>query len=336
MERYIAIDSGKGSSKIAEYKKDDESIEVHKFRTKIEKGNFNDDAIENNTAIMEYEGKVYKIGDGAIMDAEMITSKKTVTHKMCTLLAIAQLCSADEVDTVHVAIGIPVKNWEDVDARFDYKNFILPDGEISVKYKPTSSGETITKKFRIVSKHVYPETLGALFIGDNVNNGTVAVIDIGHLNINQTVFNGVEVDRVYSLTDESGGYNMLTGLAQELSSAFSLVDEQTVLRTLLRPERCLKPVRPNKEVEEKSKEIINEYLLNYVKDIRKRCAGKKWAIDYMNFIFIGGTSRLLKKEIHEVFGEQAIIPDDPEYANAIGFLRIMCGKLLKIKINIKR
>lgn len=334
MERFIAVDSGKSATKMASFDRETNTITESKFMTKVGKGNFADDAIENNTYIMEYNGNVYKIGRGAASEAEAVTSKKSETHLLCTLYAIASICSENEVDEVHAAIGIPVKDFEDVDKRNDYKAYILPEGDITISYKPNSDSDVITKTFRIVSRHVYPETMGALFLTNEINTGTVAVIDIGHLNVNETVYNNVEVDNVYSLTDTLGGNNLVTGLAQELSSAFSLVDEKTVCRALMKTgsDRCLKPTKPNPEIETKSKEMIDEYTLNHVKAIRRLCDSKRWPVDFMDFIFIGGTSRLLKNEIYEVFGSDVLIPDKPEFANCRGFLRIMVAKTAKIEI----
>ena len=214
--------------------------------------------------------------------------------------------------------------------------YILPEGDITVSYKLNNT-DVITKTFRIVSRMVYPETMGALYITNHVNTGTVAVVDIGHLNMNLTVYTNLEVDRAYSLTNTLGGNNLVTGLAQELSSSLmSLVDEKTVARALLceGDKRCLHPNRPNKEIEEKSKKIIDEYTLNHVEEIRRKCDNKQLPVDFIEFIFIGGTSVLLKKEIRDVFGESVVIPDNPEFVNTIGFLRVMCGKLLGIKIEV--
>ena len=52
----------------------------------------------------------------------------------------------------------------------------------------------------------------------------------------------------------------------------------------------------------------------------------------MPLCFIGGTSKLLANEIYSVFGERVYIPDNPEYANVLGFLRLLCGKRLNLVI----
>lgn len=331
MERYIAVDSGKYATKMAVYDTKEDKTIVHKFRTKMSQGNFEDDALETATVIVGYEDNVYKIGNGAIKEAELNTSKTSEIHKICTLTAIAMCVSSDEIDNVHVAAGIPVKEWENVDKRNEYKAFVFPEGDITIKIMD-SDNKPIEKTFRIVSRHVYPETQGALFM-DNVfplTNETVAVVDIGNLNINGTCWNRREIDRQYSLTDELGGSILIGGLSQELSAEFSRCDENYVARVLRQPleNRKLIPNRHNPEVEEKSKEMITAYLKDFVGLIKRRCDSKHWSLDYMTIVFIGGTSSVLINEIKEVFGEEVIIPTKPEYANVLGFLRIMCGKVL--------
>lgn len=337
MKRYIAVDSGKYATKVACYIPDSEKIEKFKFRTKISDGNFKDDAVETATMVVEYEGKTYKIGNGAVKEAELNTSKTSEIHKICTLTAIAMCVSKDEVDEVCVAAGIPVKEWENVEKRAEYKAYIFPEGEISLKIMD-SQLNPVTKTFKIVSRHVYPETMGALYL-DNVvenSNDAVAIIDLGNLNVNGTYWNRRELDRQYSFTDELGGSILISGLSQELSAEFSRCDENYVAKVLKQPleHRMLVPNRPNPEIEKRSKEMITDYLIDFVNLIKRRCDAKHWSLDFMTLVFIGGTSKILVNEIRDVFGEETVIPDDPEYANVVGFLRIMCGKVLHKMIQI--
>ena len=216
---------------------------------------------------------------------------------------------------------MPVKEWEDVEKRVAYKNYILPDGEISIKVMMKSETEPVEKKFKIVSKHVLPESQGALALSkmaDSIED-TIAVMDIGNLNINCTYWQNGELDKQYSLTDELGGNIMISGLCQELSSAFARCDENYVAKVLKLPseQRCLKPNKPNEAIEKQSKELIDQYLLNHVKQIRRKCDAKHWSLDFITLVFIGGTSDLLRNEIKKIFGDDVYIPKHPEYADVL-------------------
>ena len=338
MKRYIAVDSGKYATKIAVYNEEKDEIKLGSFRTKISEGNFADDALEKQTLIAEYDGKIYKIGNGATQEAELSTSKSSEIHKICVLTAIAMNVSDNEVDEVCAAVGIPVKEWENVDKRNEYKNYIMPDGEIEIKIMTKSGQEPVKRRFKIVSKHVYPESQGALFVSEVAPfvSGTVGIIDIGNLNINCTSWTGGELDREYNVTDELGGNILINGLSQELTATFSRCDENLVARVLRCPleKRMLVPNRPNPEIEKKSKEIIDDYLTNHVKAIKRRCDSKHWSLDFMKLVFIGGTSSLLENEIIKVFGSEVYIPKNPEFVNVMGFLRVMCSKHLDKVISL--
>lgn len=324
MERFIAVDSGKFATKIAWAEDNFTGYQKGQFRTRMGTGTFEDDAIENGTYVCEIDGNVMKIGNGAAQDAALETSKRSEIHKYCTLLAIALVVSPDETDDVYCAIGIPAGEYKVVEKRNEYRDYILPEGPITVKYKMQRGGIE-TRTFNIVKKYVYPESAGGIYLDIKRNMDTAAVVDIGNLNVNTTYFANKEPDFSCSMTSELGGQILISGLAAELSSTFTRCDERVVGKLLKGPleERYLHPVSPNPQVEEGSKLLIDEYLIDHVKKIRRICDSKGWALDYMPVTFIGGTSALLRDEIHAVFGEEAFIPERPEIANALGFLRRM-------------
>lgn len=337
MERYIAVDSGKGNTKVAVYNQNKNITKRFSFATKFGEGLFEDDAIEAGTMIVEVDGKIYKVGNGAKHCAELTTSKRTEIHRVCTLAGIALCVSDDEEDEVTAAIGIPVEDFKNVAKRQDYKNYILPDGPVEVKMKMKSEAEVITKRFKIVYKCVYAESAGVTYL-DSVGSkdAMVGVIDIGNLNMNATIWDNFELDDIRSFTDEMGGSALISGLSQQVSSKFSRVNEAYMLKVLARGVadrnmRKLIPNNPNPEVEKESKAFIDQYLLEFVMDIKRKCDAQRWSLDYMKLVFIGGTTKLIKEEIIQVFGESVTIYDKPEYINVDGFLKRLCAlKLGKI------
>lgn len=347
MERYIAIDPGKFATKCAYLVQDGEdkySTVVFKFRTKTSKGDFADDALEPSTMIAEYKGNVYKVGRGALHEAELNTNKMDEAHRICALVAIAGICSEDEIDEIHAGIGIPVKEWEIVEKREQYKKFMLPEGVIEIKLMTKSGKPPVTKRFKIASRHAYPESQGAIFLKtvvktkNEMRSANVGVVDIGNLNINLTRWENTILDQNASMTGELGGNILISGLSQKLSAMFTRCSEATLASVLRLPyeERMLKPVKPNPEMEKESKKIIDEYLLEHVHNIKRKCDALQWDYDFMPMVFIGGTSTLLQREIHEVFGDECYIPNNPEYANVSGFLRVLCSKELGIIIPLPK
>lgn len=348
MEKYVAVDSGKYATKYAYYDEKKKEILKSKFRTKISPGRMDDDEIEAGTFIAEIEGKVYKIGKGASQEAELETTKKTEIHRICTLAALAIYASDKEEDLFHVAVGIPVLNYEDRESKLEYKKYILPElkyddkksketgtitynpsDTVEVKLKLTSDSVPVIKRFRIASKRVCPESSGVLYLDPiRFADGTTAVLDLGNLNINGTCWNNFEYDKESSITDELGGNILISGLSKKLTTEFSRCDTTFTARILRKPleDRKLVPINKNPEIEERSKKVIHDYLYNHVKAIKRECDAKHWSLDFMNMACIGGTTALLAHELREVFGKNIYIPENPEFANVLGFLKLLYTK----------
>lgn len=345
MNRYIAVDSGKGNTKIAVYNEEKDMIKQLTFATKIGEGLFEDDAIEAGTMIVEVNGKVYKVGNGAKNCAELTTSKKTEIHRICTLAGIALCASDTEEDQVTVAIGIPVEDFKDVMKRQEYKDYILPDEVVEIKIKTKSEAAIVTKRFKIVYKCVYAESAGVTYLDPvGSKDAMVGVIDIGNLNINATIWDNFELDDKLSFTDEMGGSALIAGLSQQISSKFSRVSEAYMLKVLVRGAadhdmRKLIPQNPDPNVEKESQAFIDQYLLDFVQDIKRKCDAQRWSLNFIKLAFIGGTAKLLHKEIRQVFGENVVIYNEPEYVNVTGFLKRLCalklGKIISLETTEK-
>ena len=329
-EKFIAVDSGKYNTKAAYYDEEKNVSRVLSFRTKTGVGYFEDDGLEKDSYITEIDGKTYKIGNGACTEAELETTKKSDIHKVCILSAIAMCCYRETgVTDVNVAIGVPVSEYNEVTKRNAFREFIFDKEEYTVTVKALASLPPKKVTFRIKNRYVFPESVGALFIDTDGTvdiNGSVGVLDLGNLNNNLVVYRAGEQDKEMSLTNELGGSIMINGLARELSTKFSRIDDKTVLEILKSPaaERCLPVADEVKQAE--SNGIIHEFLLNHVRKMKRDMDTKGWSFDYMSFIAIGGTSEVLKEELLETFKDHIFIPAKPEFANVVGFLRMCYAK----------
>ena len=116
MERYISVDSGKNGTKVCILRK--ERIEKFTFSTRMDESSMQD-IPEANTYIVEFENKVFKIGDGANKQAPYETTKQSDIHKLATLTAIA--LKVDNGDRVNVIIGCPLAVFVNVKQRESYK-----------------------------------------------------------------------------------------------------------------------------------------------------------------------------------------------------------------------
>ena len=333
-KRYISVDAGKFATKVAEYDVKSKTIRKFSVRTKVSEGDFRDDAIENQTVVISYDGKTYKVGNGARgMGANLDTNKMDDIHKICTLTALATVASANEVDELCVAIGLPAKDWAVVSKRMDYKEFMLPEGEIKMSIKKSSSSPVIEKTFKIVGRYVYPESIGALFMDDTIEDITsttiTGVLDLGNLNLNSTLWQGTEplIDR--SATSELGGAILVEELSQELSTNITRCDD-LITATIIhdqKEDRQLpqNPALSNEQIEE-SKILIKNVLLNHAKKVKQQLKAKGWSLDVTKLIAIGGTSADIERELMEVFEGNITVLADSQYCNCLGYLRIMCSQ----------
>ena len=332
MNKHLAIDAGKHSTKVCIYDPAKEHPSYFKFRTKIGKGDFDDDMLEKDTVVVQIDnGPVYKVGQGGKTEPSLETSKKTDIHRICTLAGIALAIGKESGNQViDVSIGMALSQIGIPQERLSYKDFILgEEGTMhTVKIKSSAAAAVVTVNFTCGKRMVYPEGTGPAFELAERCEGVVGIIDIGSLNSNHIYMDNLEAIDESSFSTELGGRVIVDGLAQALSSELGARVDENLVSNLLRrdySERFLSPKNGDKEIEEKSRKVIDSFLLDHVRAIKARCDTKHWPLNFMELIFVGGTATLLKREIEEVFGENVFIPENAEFINAKGFLRRMCA-----------
>lgn len=342
MKRYVAVDSGKFATKVAEFipdKKNPKTGKIKKFsiRTKASDGDFRDDAIEDSTVIVEIDGVVYKIGNGARGEgAELDTSKKSDVHRLCTLTALAYLASANETDEFCVAIGLPAKDWSVVSKRIDYKDYILPEGEMKISIKKRSTSPVVEKTFTITNRFVFPESIGALFMDETIYDTTATsitgVIDIGNLNLNATLWQGTELVQDKSVTAELGGAVLIQELSQELTANITACDEMVtanILKSDSTDRHLPEGINLTDDQIDESRKIIKKVLKQHAEKVKRFCRARNWSLDVTRIVAIGGTSKDIEEELKETFGNITVL-NNSTYCNVLGYLRMMCSRLPEI------
>lgn len=331
--RYIAVDPGKFATKVAEYDANKKKIVKFSIRTKAGEGDFRDDAIENQTVIVEIDGNVYKVGNGARgTGATLETSKMSDVHRICTLTAIATLASADEVDDIVISVCLPAKDWAIVSKRMDYKEYILPTGKVTMSIKKSSTSPVIKKTFNIKKKYVFPESIGALCMDETLPYITpttiTGVLDIGNLNLNATLWQGYELIQDKSSTADLGGAILIQELSQEISSNIVPCDELITANILkMPPDNRTLPSDLNLTAEqiEESRVLIKRVLRSHAEKVKRCCHARNWSLDVTRIVAIGGTSQDIADELRDVFGNILVLPETT-YCNVLGSLRLMCAQ----------
>ena len=171
---------------------------------------------------------------------------------------------------------------------------------------------------------VYPESVGAAIIyGDVFDERTVDIIDIGGLNINCCIYKNHRRLPETSFTEKLGRSILIDRVRDAIEMAeeheFKTFEiEQFVEQGFI--------THKDPEHEERSKGFINDYMKDHIREIINSCIRHGWSLEYMNLVFIGGGSEMLKEYIQREY-PNAYIPVNPQYINSKGFLIHMCKKL---------
>lgn len=329
--KYISADGGKYNTKLNAFCKETGKIQRTKFRTKLSEGTFDDDMFEKGTFIVQVDGgNVYKVGRDAKKEPDVETSKKSEIHKVCILTATALACGEGRTEDANIVIGIPLQVCNIPEERIAYKDYILgkPGEKHLVKIKTSPNGNPVECEFSFGKRLVYPEGIGVLYEYPSRLSGPTGIIDIGNVNTNNLYCDQFMINTDGCFTDEMGGKVLISGLAATLTSELGArVDDNLAASVLCKPyeKRFLTSTKGNKAMAEKSREIIDAYMLEHVQKIRQRCDTRHWPMEFMSLVCMGGTAKLLAHEIKIVFGKETFIPEDPEYVNACGFLKKMCA-----------
>lgn len=329
---FVSVDGGKSHTKVKSFRTETEGGVEFKFATKITPDwDFKDDMFERGTFLAQIDdGPIYKVGSDGKQSADMETSKKSEVHKVCIMAAVAYACGHGADNEVSIAVGLPLQSCSIPEERISFKEYVLGELDIRhvVKIKSTATSEVIAVGFKFVEEKVYPEGIGVIYEHPEEFSGPTGIIDIGGLNLNGLYVNGFVPYAENCFTDEAGGKSLIATLAQQLTSELGTrCDAHMVEYVLNQPyeSRYLVSQSQNKELEKRSKEIINSSLLEHVRNIKSKCDFHHWSMEFMKLVCIGGTSRLLAKEIKTIFGDRVIIPANPEYINVRGFLRKLCA-----------
>lgn len=312
MNRKIAIDTGKRTTKVVYESNGNTSLRLS-FETAMRENVSKTKDPTNH--ILEYEGKKYLVGSQARTFIEIENTKNTQTHKMCVLTALALACNNG--DKVEVVIGCPLDIFFNDDECFSYRDNMLPLG----KHTVTVDGNK--KTIEIVRSDVLPECFGALFLKHKeFKDEVINVVDIGGLNLNAAIFKNGVLQEGSIITLQRGGIV----LAEESLKALKANADPQIKSAL----ENLKAESLEFEIQKGycknipgSKEVFTQVRQTTVEDIYN--VMRKHDYNFTNqFLFMGGTSYLLKEELVNRFGKNtctfvAKTLEDMQFVNAEGF-----------------
>lgn len=309
MEKFISVDCGKDDTKVC-IRNVDGTFVKRSFPTRMNELTGFESLGATKGYQVEYEGKGYVVGDGASGITSNSNSKKEMIHKIATLTAIAT--AVENGDSVKVVIGCPLSFYPDKAEREEYANFILPKGRVEIKVNG------VDKNFYISARLVLAESYGIVFYEpEKFANKYVGVIDIGGLNLNAAAYKNNQLISESCFTEKLGKNTIMkalqTKLNEKLDADFSFDEMEIFIH---------QGYVTNAEAETAA--FMKNYFKEHLAKVWQKCTNNRWNLKYMDLVFIGGTSLLLKPYILEEF-PNAYIPEDANFVNAEGFLMALCA-----------
>jgi len=315
----IAVDSGKSTTKGIMR---EGTLHKIKFQTKVEEVVDNGAELTPGSFSVAFGGKNYLLGD-MLGESKMdfTLSKKSDTHRICIYLAIAQLLQRSKqnivLSKISLAVNIPISLYKNQQQKHDFSEFIRNNGEtinIIVNNKPFL--------FQIESIHLFPEGIGPIYSNLNIyREKRVLIFDIGSLNVNIQEFNKLIPIYEKMLTADLGVNILRSKIADKLSSRYGLSVSDEDVEAIYRDKYLI----INGEKMEESKQIVDQLMVNHVKEIFNYARSRKVSFSNTEILFVGGGSLLLKDYISAEYSA-AVIPQDPQLANVLSFLTILEAK----------
>lgn len=311
--KYLSIDCGKANTKVIAYDPGSSDIRTGIIATNVAKPNalvamcktgaHHTVRIESDDKEISGEWMIGATGG----ESTYSNSKKDMIHKIMTLTAIALV--TDNGDTIIPSVGCPLSVFEDPDQKADLYNYLFPNGRVDI----TVDGDN---RFYYIEKDkglIFPESFGALFLYPDKFIGHTGIVDIGGLNLNASYFDSSRLVSDLCTTEKLGCFSIVSAVRSRLNAfcdaSFSNKDAEIFL--------LAGEVSGSKG----SRKVIEEVLAHHLKRITDVL--QEWDLERMNFIFIGGTSKLLQKYLEERFKDRVFIPEESEFVNCRGFLKAM-------------
>lgn len=271
------------------------------FRTKVDESNEELLGDDTKSFKIEINGKSYTIGEEAIQ-ADYDTSKASLHHKLAIYTAIS-LVLKGVYKNVYLAVGCPASIYKNTKRRNEYREYLLENRAITI------SVNGVVNQFFIKDIIIMPETLGVPYLLPSVNQ-LIGVIDIGGLNTNGCIYDGLNPIKDTMFTINLGSYILFNKIKNELSTQLDQNIQDYEIPYLI--QSC-----PSTKGTAIIKSILNEHIARIKDEMKKN----NWNVSGLKLRFIGGGSLDLKDEIFRAF-PSATVTDTAIYDNAKAFLKV--------------
>ena len=302
----IAVDAGKHTTK-AMTRVQGEKVKLD-FRTKILQIDNIDLDAQGTTFKVEFGGHTYFVGEqGEIQDYDV--SKNSLLHRLCIYTSAGLLMDSKSVTLV---CGCPLSVYANKQLKEKYRESIFDNGYVKIGI----NGEV--KTLYIDKVLIPPESSGILYICPEMFKGKrSAVIDLGGLNLNAGIYNGLSPEVSSLFTKNLGSVELENDIIKQLNSKFAIDIKPNEVPFIIENGG----ITFNSVIHPDSIAIVDGCINAYFQKIIQATRQQGYNLDRLNqVVFVGGTSQLLKDRIHRHF-PHAVVPPDSQYTNCTGFLK---------------
>ncbi len=307
--KLISIDPGKFATKGIALN-NNKTFDKTYFRTKIFKLNNNIDIeAQGKSFNVTLDGDNYIIGDqGEEIDYRV--DKANINHKLATYTATTQLL--ENYQAVRLVLGCPTSIYRNKELRNDYKNYIWNNGHVKI---------TVNNKhysFLIENILILPEGSGIVYTKPELfKDKRVAVIDLGGLNMNFTIYDNLIPQPSSMFTLNHGYAEIEIRLINELNSMYGVSFTTNDIQNIIRQGG----VKVKGVIDPKSSHVIDSIIDQYVLKLIQETKKNNFNLDMMDVVFIGGTSLLIHDKLLEYLPHSVIV-DNAIWANVEGFYKV--------------
>lgn len=228
---------------------------------------------------LKYNGTFYKVFEGRAS----ITDDKVsdLSGLVLTFAAMAKELSSAGIKkaTVILAVGLPFANYGK--EKKQVVDYYTKDRNITFSYKGTDYELIIKKVF------VFPQCYAAIAPRiSNMRNDDYLVVDIGSKTVDVVLINKGVPNESKSTTFEYALINQIKHIQDEIQSQYGKsIPEEEIIKCML-----FQPNRIDLEIKQTVRSLLTEFISKIEAELRER----KYLIDYLNIIYVGGGAVVAK------------------------------------------
>lgn len=319
-EYAVAVDSGKMNTKVVVIDHEGKTYAKDIFPTKISEDTSQNENMLVKSKTFKYAGKSVSIDDeNIICETSTLNTKNDEIHKMCTIYGIAKTVPNNSI--VNVSIGCPLSVFgRGSNEKNTYRDNLLPKGRVDCDI--IDHGESAHKYFEIRGRMVIPESIGILYLMDELRTRNTAIIDIGGLNVNASIVKRGAVVPSSCVTLKGGSKTLFNALRQRYNEILEPEGVEFKNNDDI-PAFIKKGGVTNfvSETRDATLRLVGDHIKSILSQL-KAYEGWESVKTLDSLVFTGGTSELLRPYIMSV-GDNVMVVDDAVFSNAMGFAKSM-------------